>query len=404
MKEMKRVAIVGSVGIPASYGGFETLTENLVEHLSDSNDITVFCSGRTYKKTQRKRTFKGARLRYVPLKANGLQSILYDYISLIWSLFYADTIIVLGVSGCTILPFIRLFTRKRIIVNIDGLEWRRKKWKSTARWFLRLSEGFAVRYSHAHVADNKAIQRYTAMYYGSVGHVIAYGGNQIREKKNDSIFSRKYSFLKSEYYIKVARIEPENNVDMVLSAFSSNRRQLVIVGNWNSTEYGTQLLNKYKDYENIVLLHPVYESSEIDFLRAHAKAYIHGHEAGGTNPSLVEAMCLGLPVFAFDVSFNRETTKSRAIYFQSAHDLNELIESTIPIHLRMNAANMIDVARKQYNWEVIASQYDTLIEGVYYKSIEKTTIERVDRLDRVRLRTQDFEKVIGSKGLRIKNI
>ena len=107
MKEMKRVAIVGSVGIPASYGGFETLTENLVEHLSDSNDITVFCSGRTYKKTQRKRTFKGARLRYVPLKANGLQSILYDYISLIWSLFYADTIIVLGVSGCTILPFIR---------------------------------------------------------------------------------------------------------------------------------------------------------------------------------------------------------------------------------------------------------------------------------------------------------
>ncbi|MDG1333256.1 MAG: DUF1972 domain-containing protein [Crocinitomicaceae bacterium] len=397
---MKRIAIVGSVGVPANYGGFETLTENLVEHLSRSNEITVFCSGRTYSRSKRKAYHKGARLKFVPVKANGVQSILYDYISIIWSLFYADTILILGVSGCTLLPFVRFFTKKKIVVNIDGLEWRRKKWNKFARWFLRLSEGLAIKCSHAHITDNKAIQRYTSMYYGQIGHVIAYGGNQRREKGRDALFMKKYSFLVGDYYIKVARIEPENNIELILKAFISSDLQLVIVGNWKNSEYSRDLYELYSGHVNIFLLEPVYENAEIDFLREHAKAYIHGHEAGGTNPSLVEAMCLGIPVYAYDVSFNLETTKSKAIYFKSSKDLIEKIKGTIPVELKMNTVNMILVARKHYNWDKIVNQYDTLIEEVYSKGLKKKLVERIDRSDRIRLRTRDFETIVRTRGVK----
>lgn len=397
---MKRIAIVGSVGIPANYGGFETLTQNLVEQLGTSNDITVFCSGKTYARSERKKSYKGARLKYVPLKANGLSSVLYDYISILWSLFYADTIVILGVSGCTLLPLVRLLTRKKIIVNIDGLEWRRKKWNKLARWFLRSSEAVAIRYAHAHIADNKAIQQYTAMNYGTIGHVIAYGGNQSRDKRRDAVFFQKYSFLSGDYYIKVARVEPENNIEMVLKAFVGSGLPLVLVGNWKNSDYGKRLYHQYEDYQNIHLLNPVYESTEIDFLRAHAKAYIHGHEAGGTNPSLVEAMCLRIPVFAFDVSFNRETTKSSAVYFQSSEELIEKLNTTTSLSLKMNAVNMASIAKKCYTWEQIARQYDDLIDEVYIKKMKQQQVTKVDRLIRTRLYTGDFEEMIRTYGLK----
>ena len=397
---MKRIAIVGSVGVPANYGGFETLTQNLVEQLADSNEITVFCSGKAYAKSERKKSYKGAKLKYVPLSANGLSSVLYDYISILWSLFCADTILILGVSGCTLLPIIRLFTRKKIIVNIDGLEWRRKKWNKIARWFLRLSEMFAVRFAHAHVADNKAIQRYTAMYYGSIGHVIAYGGNHNRDTSRDCEFLAKYSFLQESYYVKVARIEPENNVEMVLKSFAQTDHRLVVVGNWQNSAYGKRLFNAYSKHTNILLLNPIYESAEIDFIRSFATAYIHGHEAGGTNPSLVEAMCLGVPVYAFDVSFNRETTKSSAVYFKSSEDLIERLNNTNEAGLRMNWTNMKSLARRHYQWEYIADRYNELIEGIYTESVRTAKVERMDRFNRLRLRNGGFEKMVRTHGMK----
>ncbi|MEO0096420.1 MAG: DUF1972 domain-containing protein, partial [candidate division WOR-3 bacterium] len=141
----KNIAIIGTVGIPANYGGFETLAENLVTHLSSEFNITVFCSGKAYDK--RLETYKGAKLRYINLSANGPESIFYDIFSIFRSLKFADVLLILGVSGCVSLPFVRLLSRKKIVVNIDGLEWRREKWGRFARWFLKLSEMLAVRYA-----------------------------------------------------------------------------------------------------------------------------------------------------------------------------------------------------------------------------------------------------------------
>ena len=126
MKKTK-VAIIGTAGVPARYGGFETLAHHLVDELHSDYDLTVYCSSSYYHRDERMKEFNGAKLKYVPLNANGLQSIFYDIYSILHALRYADKLLILGVSGCILLPFIKMFTKKKIIVNIDGMEWRRQK-------------------------------------------------------------------------------------------------------------------------------------------------------------------------------------------------------------------------------------------------------------------------------------
>ena len=123
----KRVAIIGTVGVPAKYGGFETLAHHLVEQLADKTDMTVYCSAKNYSKEERKETYKGAKLKYLPLSANGASSVLYDIISMIHALIFADVMIVLGVSGALFLPFVKLFSTKKVIVNVDGFGMEKSK-------------------------------------------------------------------------------------------------------------------------------------------------------------------------------------------------------------------------------------------------------------------------------------
>ena len=152
------IGVIGTVGLPACYGGFETLTQHLVQQLAAQFDFVVYCSGKTYAPAMRKPTYKNARLVYLPLQANGVQSIVYDIVSMLHALIFCDILLILGVSGCLFLPVIRLFSNKRIVVNIDGQEWRRAKWGKLASAFLKLSEAFAVRFADEVVAAREAFQ------------------------------------------------------------------------------------------------------------------------------------------------------------------------------------------------------------------------------------------------------
>lgn len=171
---MKHVAIVGIQGVPAQYGGFETLVENIIgRNCADTVKYTIFCSGKDY--ATRMKTYKGAQLKYIPLfHANGMQSTPYDILSMLRCLRGYDTVIILGVSGCVFLPVFRLLYRKQLIVNIDGLEHRRAKWGKFARWFLRTSEAMAVRYADVIIADNKGIQDYVWNTYHKKAELVAY--------------------------------------------------------------------------------------------------------------------------------------------------------------------------------------------------------------------------------------
>jgi glycosyltransferase involved in cell wall biosynthesis len=355
----KKVAIIGSVGIPAKYGGFETLVEYLSIYLSTSLDLTVYCSSNAYPK--KLKIYNNTRLCYIPFQANGFQSIPYDIFSILHALFFNDTLLILGVSGCCILPFVRLFTKKKIIINIDGIEWRRNKWNYFIKWYLKYSEKLAIKYADNIVADNVEIKKYIEQVYLKDSELITYGADHAYSIKINSETLETYPFLNQNYAFKICRIEPENNIDIILKSFITNDSlQLVIIGNWNYSKYGINLRNKYSTYNNIYLIDPIYDQNILNQIRSNCFFYIHGHSAGGTNPSLVEAMYLKLPIIAFDCSFNRATTNNNCIYFENSLDLIIKINNINPIKLKEISEQMYNYAYQNYRWELIALKYQDL--------------------------------------------
>lgn len=355
----KKVAVIGTAGLPAKYGGFESLAEYLTSYLGSSYNMTVYCSSKLYQ--ERKKVYNNAQLKYLPLHANGVQSISYDIISICHALRYANILLILGVSGCIILPFIKIFSHKTIIVNIDGLEWKRDKWGKLAKWFLKYSEKLAVKYADVIIADNKVIQEYVKEYYGVHSELIAYGADHTTKEELSQKVLAIYPFLQSKYAFKVCRIEPENNIDIILEAFEMHPDlKLVIVGNWENSHYGRQIRERFKDIKNIHLLDPIYDQKILNQLRSNCYVYIHGHSAGGTNPSLVEAMYLGLPIISFNANYNLATTDNLAKYFGDKDELLEILKRISNPELKLIAKNMRMIAQKKYNWKYIANQYASL--------------------------------------------
>lgn len=355
---MKQVAIVGIQGVPAKYGGFETLVENIIgENCSPEIRYTVFCSGKDY--GTRTETHKGVQLKYVPLfHANGAQSTLYDILSMMRCLRGYDTVVILGVSGCIFLPIFRLLYHKRLVVNIDGLEHRRAKWGKFAKWFLRISEEMAVHYADVVVADNKGIQDYVEKTYYKQSILIAYGGDHVRrdvpEEQQQEIL-RQYNLKPGDYSVSVCRIEPENNSHVILEAFAESGENLVFVGNWQRSDYSRRLKDRYEQCQNIRMLDSIYDLNILYALRSQCNCYVHGHSAGGTNPSLVEAMFFGKPILAYDVVYNRETTENKAYYYKNSRQLTELL-----LRKEKNREDMKEIAERRYTWKHIAKEYESL--------------------------------------------
>ena len=298
------------------------------------------------------------------IRSTNVVSVFYDIISMIHALIFCDVLLVLGVSGFTFLPILKLLSRKKVIVNVDGLEWRRAKWSGTAKKFLKFSEKIAVRYADEIITDNAAIQKYVVDTYDINPHLIEYGSAHVSPVALKSVHYEKYPFLESEYAFKVCRIEPENNIQLVLEAFARyGKMTLVMVGNWNHSYFGREVRKLYSQYENLHLLDPIYDQKELNLLRSNCDLYVHGHSAGGTNPSLVEAMNLRLPILAFDVIYNRITTQQRALYFESAEDIITRLEMMPSTDLEGLASNLKWVAEHKYTWNRIAERYRQAAES-----------------------------------------
>lgn len=359
----KKLAIVGIVGVPANYGGFETLVEYLLDTLPQFYDITIYCQSQSY--PEKLNSYKGAKLKYLNLKANGVQSVIYDSVSLWKSIDGFDYVLILGVSGAITIPFIKPFTKAKIITHIDGLEWKRDKWGAFAKRFLKFSESIAVRFSDAIISDNKHIHNYVMEEYEKDSHLIAYGANHV-VSVDPSLYEKKYSFIHKSYIFTVCRIEPENNIEMQLKVFSENDFSMpyVIVGNWNASDYGMKLYEKYSTKKNVILYNPIYTSEELNVLRSNCHYYLHGHSAGGTNPSLVEAMYLGLPIIAFGVNYNRETTFNSALYFNNYAELKDILSNVDKYDRAAMSADMYKLAKKNYSWKAISKKYVKMLKSL----------------------------------------
>ena len=352
----KKVAIIGTVGLPANYGGFETMVNYLTLNKSSEFFFTVYCQ-KTPKENQLLE-YNGCNLKYLPFKANGAQSIIYDIIAITKSWFKYDSILILGTPGCIILPLLKLFKNTKTIINFGGLEWKRNKWNKAILWYLKLTEKIAIRNAHVIVADNQYFCNYISDTYSKDSNLIEYGGDHTSRKEVTPSLIEKYPFLKSNYDVSISRAQPDNNLHLLLEAYSKfSERNLVLISNYDKFEYGRQLKLRYKGFPNLFLLDAIYDLNELDTIRSNADIYIHSHSFCGTAPSLVESMNLGLPIIAFDVPTNHFTTEEKAFYFKDTNDLLEILKDLNEIQLKSNAIKMKEIAKARYTWERISGEY-----------------------------------------------
>lgn len=363
MAEKKRIAIIGTNGIPARYGGFETLAEHLTRELGEQFAFTVYCSS-VYSKAERKRFLNQARLIYLPMKANGFMSIIYDIINTVDAWFRADILLVLGPSAGFMLPLNRVFGKK-LIVNCGGLdEWKREKFSFIQRAMITLNFRNSTRAADINIADNVPLQESLKEKFSVDSVVIAYGGDHIQKLPAGPDDMIRFPFLAGSYDLSVSRAQKDNMLHLVLEAYTGvPERTLVLVSNWETSEYGKRLKNEYSGkYPNIILQEAIYDTSVLDIIRNNSSLYIHSHSRCGTAPSLVEAMHFQKPVISFDVRTNRGTTRNKALYFNSVEDLREKLTNVNQSELDETGRQMAEIAVNEYTWHRIAEKYADLFD------------------------------------------
>lgn len=350
------VAVVGTRGVPARYGGFETLAEQLARNIdAGAVELAIYGESTAYDRDERGGRFLGHRRVWMPLSAGGAQSILHDALQLFHAAFIARSsrILLLGTSGAWLLPLVRLLRpRLRIVTNIDGLEWRRDKFGHLARSVLRVLEKVAVRWSNAIIADNDALVPMVQALYQTKPVMISYGADQVE------LIDGKGADPKG-YLLAIARVEPENNAAMILEAAMIAGAPIVFVGNWSASDYGRMLHKRFAECSGFDLRPPIYEQSVLSGIRSGSSVYVHGHSVGGTNPSLVEAIFHADRILAFDCPFNRATLRGNGAYFRDTQELAGLIQT--PDSGRISVDEQIAL-RTRYRWAAIVRQYLEILQ------------------------------------------
>lgn len=362
-KQKLKVAVIGTNGLPAKYGGFETLTQHLVDNLDDEFEFDVYCS-------QANTSFSDAdnsavRLSVLPLKANGWQSIPYDILSMVLATLRRERILLLGSSGGILVPVLRLLG-KRVVVNVGGVDWKREKWNVLTKVIIQCMEYLAVKFSSVCIVDNKFIGDLYKERYNKKARFIPYGGDHIIKLASSDVLEE-YDWVHRPFALSVSRAQKDNNIHLLLEAWrkmgAAAPLPLVIISNWDSSDYGKDLLSKFSGVDNILMLSAIYDQLVLDSIRSRAQIYLHTHSACGTAPSLVEAMSHGLAVIAFDACANRYTTEDSAWYFSTEEDICRLIMGLHEKDLEENQKSMSEIAKEKYVWERCCGFYRDALRG-----------------------------------------
>jgi glycosyltransferase involved in cell wall biosynthesis len=377
------IVFVGSRGIPAKYGGNETFVDEVSKRLvKDGFRIGVVCEGRKFAKD----SFHGiTRIHTYSLQSKGLTiPFLNDIISTIYLLckYNKETNIFYYVTpDGSIAGMIARMFGKKVIVNTDGVEWKRLlKRKKYVPFYqvpiytitmvaMYFAEYLACKISYVTVADSLAIKKHLERH--SPRHVvyIPYGArdlmpvNGLTRSTIDEVLQA-FCVESEQYYLTIGRIVPENNIHMEIEGYSNahSKKKLLIIGDFTSNSSYVKYLYKLKGSNVNVLFHtPVYDQQILGILRAHCFGYIHAYEVGGTNPSLLEQMLFGKPILAYNVPFNKEVLQHGGIYFDSGDGLSVKITNLENNEIDFEYSNVQqDRLKQQYNWDAVVNEYEKL--------------------------------------------
>lgn len=363
-----RIGILGTRGIPNRYGGFEQCAEYLALGLKEKgHEVWVYNSAHhEYKGSE----WKGVHIVHCKDpedKMGTFGQFLYDLNCINDARKRNfDILLQLGYTSNSIWYW-RWPKNCRNIVNMDGLEWKRSKYNKYVQRFLKYAEKLAAVHADEMVADSVGIQQYLRERYNKPSTFIAYGADIFNTP--DASLLNKYDVQPYKYYMLMARMEPENNIEMIIKGhlLSGSSDPLLVVGKTDNT-YGTYLKETYGHHNTIRFLGGVYDGAMVNNLRYHAHIYFHGHTVGGTNPSLVEAMGSNTLIAANDNAFNKGVLGEDAFYFSNDTDIASIIQSAQPKeNYTVWLGNNIEKIMTQYNWPKIVDDYEALFVNAVNK-------------------------------------
>ena len=285
-----------------------------------------------------------------------------------------DIIYFLGIEVGFFLFITKLMKNNiRLLVNIDGLMWKRTKFNKFARFLLKINHYFATAFANTIIADAEEMKNYIPKNYKNKSVYIPYGISKPKliPWSNESL--KNYDKIKNispnNYWLVVARLEPENNISTIIDAFSKSRTKLplIVIGEYTSDKYQKQVDSIVEQNNNIIFLGSIYDKKILDMLRQNCYVYIHGHTVGGTNPSLLEAMIMKNIIIAHDNKFNREVCGTFGVYFRNVDDLKDkvdLIENNFSSYIRLKE-ELHHRAMEKYSWKDISNEYIKLFKENY---------------------------------------
>lgn len=359
-----KIALLGTRGVPAQYGGFETAVEEIGARLASRGyEVTVYCRN----PDQTMKAYRGMHLVNAPaIKHRVTETLSHTAISTAHAIIreHPDVVVMLNAGNAPLLKPLAL-AKIPTAIHLDGLESRRAKWRGMGARYYRWAERAAVRWGNIVIADAQAIADYVHNQYARTCVVIPYGAavvNPATHRLPD------VGVAAQAYHLIVARLEPENHVLDAVQAYRQSQESLplVVVG---SAPYAQWYIDKVRDAAGadarIRLVGSIYDAELLDQLYGHARTYIHGHSVGGTNPSLLRAMGAGAPVLAFDVEFNHEVTNGQALFWADVPALTELLDqiSAGTLDPCLSELSTLGQSRvgEHYQWDAVTDSYENVI-------------------------------------------
>lgn len=373
------IAMIGTRGVPAHYGGFETCVEEVGARLVDKgHNVVVYCRG--VEPENRLSTYRGMTLVHLPaMKRRSAETLSHSALSSLHLFAHrTDVALVFNCANAPLLPVIRA-AGIPVATHVDGLEWKRAKWGRAGQQYYRRAEKMAVRWSDALIADAAGIAEYYREAHNAQTEQIAYGAPQISA---DTTRIHELGLTPDGYHLVVARFEPENHVEEIVRGYSSSvsTLPLVVVGSAPYSDKYTMAVKRAAD-TRVRFLGGVWDQQLLDQLYAGARTYLHGHSVGGTNPSLLRAMGASTATTAFDVGFNREVLGDAGRYFATASELGSIIEEE-----ERNSSDLPDRARRgflrssDYCWDDVANRYESLCVRMAIRSARPLMTDEVGEM------------------------
>lgn len=379
---MKNVFILGSRGYHENYGGWETFVSNLVDNYKDK-DTRFFVSKITNNKEDRVKINDNLIIDPIYIKQKGsVRMFLYAIKSLKNTIKYIKDnnienayIYILGLKLLNYLSLKRKCIKKlgaTIIVNPDGLEWKRSKWNNIAKKFFLISEKLMLKASDIIICDSLGIKDYVDETYPKLNKktiYIAYGSNKYNFKKIDEeSILKSYKLKENNYCLMVGRCVPENNYELVIKEFmnSNIKKKLVIISNLDSSNYFNEIKEKTNclNDKRIIFINGVYDETKLAVIRKNAYLYIHGHSVGGTNPSLIEALSLTDLNILYDVNFNKYAGQDSCLYFKENGSLEKILNDSkyldsIKKEMGIKAK---EIVKNNFTWDIIIGKYKEIFK------------------------------------------